>query len=396
MVPGGSARAVVPPGGDALAVVRRRLRTQGLTGPGFADAGEAVRALGAVQAQEFPETTWSLGERSRPSSAGLVAEAFDRGDFLRSHVLRPTWHVVAAEDLRWLLRLSAPRVHAVNGTMYRSCGVGPTERESAARLILAELADGPRTRRELAARLAAGGLPTDGVPLAYLIMSAELEGLICSGPMRGRQHTYALLADRVPDADDGPSGAQALEELAVRYFRGHGPATVRDFATWAGMTLSDSRDAVAAAGERLQRRDGEDGTPWYAGPGGFESSEPMDAADRRAGLPGRCRRPAARALRRDHDRLSRPARRPARRARPAAAGAAGGPRRCSARQLAAPRRRTSGDDRGRALPRARRARTSPLSTRRSRASGPSSACRPTSRSPGCRWSADVRAAERGC
>jgi hypothetical protein len=197
VVSGGNARGVAPVGGDALAVVRGRLRAQGLIGRGFADPARVVRALGAVQAQEFPETRWSLGERCRPSSAALVAEAFDRGDFLRTHVLRPTWHVVAAEDLPWLLRLSAPRVHAVNGTMYRASGVGPAERESAARLIRAALADGPRTRRELASQLVAGGLPAEGVALAYLIMSAELEGLICSGPMRGRQHTHALLADRV-------------------------------------------------------------------------------------------------------------------------------------------------------------------------------------------------------
>src|SRR4051794_30888894 len=156
VVPGGPARAVAPVGGDALAVVRSRLRTQGLIGPGFADPAEVVRALGAVQAQEFPEMTWSLGERCRPSSSGLVAEAFDRGDFLRTHVLRPTWHVVAAEDLPWLLRLSAPRVHAVNATMYRASGAGPAERESAARLITVALTDGPRTRRELASHLSAG------------------------------------------------------------------------------------------------------------------------------------------------------------------------------------------------------------------------------------------------
>jgi len=115
-------------GGTALAVVRRRLRTQGLTGPGLANATEAVRALGAVQAQEFAETTWSLGERCRPSSGARVQEAFDRGDVLRTHVLRPTWHLVAREDLPWLLRLSAPRVHGVNGTMYRSSGIGSPKR----------------------------------------------------------------------------------------------------------------------------------------------------------------------------------------------------------------------------------------------------------------------------
>jgi hypothetical protein len=280
---------VVPAvGGDALAVLRRRLRTQGLTGPGFGSPGEVVRSLVAVQAQEFPETTWSLGERCRPSSAGvvsagLVTQAFDRGGFLRTHVLRPTWHVVAAEDLPWLLRLSAPRVHAVNGTMYRSTGVGPAERESAARLISTAVGDGPQTRRELAARLAAGGLPAAGFAPAYLIMAAELEGLICSGPMRGRQHTYVLLADRVDDLEAGPRDAAALEELVVRYFSGHGPATVRDFAAWSGMTLTDTRAAIDAAGGRLERRDGPDGTPWYAGGDGFEAVSSAPGAESEAG-----------------------------------------------------------------------------------------------------------------
>ena len=110
---------------DPLAIVRRRLVTQRLAGEPLADAAAVVRWLGAVQAQEFAEAKWSLAERSRDPTDAAVEAAFTRGEFIRTHVLRPTWHFVARDDVRWMLRLTRPRVHALNAYWYRKFEIDP-------------------------------------------------------------------------------------------------------------------------------------------------------------------------------------------------------------------------------------------------------------------------------
>ena len=223
---------------DRLATVRRRVREQRLTGEPFDSPAAVVGFLGAMQAQEFAEAKWSISERAGGLTETEVDDAFDRGEILRTHVLRPTWHFVTPADIRWLLALSAPRVHAGNRSRYRDLGLGEDVLARSHEVIAQELADGdPRTRRELGATLAAAGVDTEGQRLAHTMMHAELEQLVVSGPRRGKQHTYLLFEQRVPPAT-GPAGDEALVELALRFFRSHGPATVRDFCWWSGLRLS--------------------------------------------------------------------------------------------------------------------------------------------------------------
>ena len=253
---------------DALTTVRRRLVTQRLAGDGLAGPGEVVRWLGAVQAQEFEEAKWSLVERTRACTHADVEAAFARGDIIRTHLLRPTWHFAARGDLRWLLRLTRPRVHALNRSLYRKLEVDADVLARAHGVLARVLADGePRTRRELAARLAAEGVEVEGIRLAYVLMHAELEELICSGPRRGKQQTYALFDQRVPTSPlDDLSRERALSELALRYFRSHGPATIRDFTAWSSLTVADARLALERAGRELERAEDEAGKVWYAAP----------------------------------------------------------------------------------------------------------------------------------
>ena len=133
-------------------------------------------------------------------------------------------------------------------------------------MVASELADGEaRTRPELGAALARAGIAAEGFRLGYLLMHAELEGLVCSGPRRGRQHTYALLAQRAPGAAVLPREA-ALAELTQRFFRSRGPATVRDFTTWSSLTAADARAGLALVGDELERVEAR-GTEWYSAPG---------------------------------------------------------------------------------------------------------------------------------
>lgn len=251
---------------DPLEIVRRRLVSQRLAGGGFDGVADAVGWLGAMQAQEFAEAKWSLGERIRDSTDAEIEAAFSRGDIIRAHALRPTWHFLARDDARWILRLTRPRVHALNAYWYRQAQLDGALFARSEAVLSSALADGePRTRTELAARLADAGIEAQGPRLAYIFMHAELEELLCNGPRRGRQHTYALFDDRVPvTALDGRSRESALAEFAYRYFRSHGPATIRDFTTWSSLPVSETRAALAQMDDRLDAISDEDGTVWYS------------------------------------------------------------------------------------------------------------------------------------
>jgi hypothetical protein len=251
---------------DPLDIVRQRLVNQRLAGDAFATVADAVGWLGAVQAQEFAEAKWSLAERVGDCTDTDVEEAFSRGDIVRTHVLRPTWHFVTREDARWILRLTRPRVHALNAYWYRRAGLDDTVFARADEVFVRALAGGePRTRTELAAGLAGVGIEAAGPRLAYLLMHAELDEIICNGPRRGRQHTYALFDDRVPlAADDHRPYETALDEFALRYFRSHGPATVRDFASWSSLPVRDVRAALARLEDKIESVVDEDGTVWFS------------------------------------------------------------------------------------------------------------------------------------
>jgi hypothetical protein len=237
------------------AIVARRLRAQRLTGAPCATPEEVVGLLGAVQAQDYGPAMWSIGRRTAGATDTLVEEAFAAGRIIRTHVLRPTWHFVLPGDLRWLLAATAPRIRARDARRYRELGLDQaTLRRSSSALAAALRGGGQLTRAEAAAVLTAAGVGVEGQRLPYLLMAAELEALICSGPRRGRQHTYMLVDERAPAARDLPRD-EALAELARRFFAGHGPATDKDFAVWASLTLAEARAAMGGAAGQLRREE---------------------------------------------------------------------------------------------------------------------------------------------
>jgi hypothetical protein len=228
-----------------LESIARRLRAQRLTGEPHATAAEAVAWSGAVQAQEFPDAKWSLGMRIAGATDASVEAAFARGEFVRVHALRPTWHFVAPADLRWIQRLTAARVHKLAAYYFRQQGLTPRVLSKAHAAIERALADGPLPRRDL---LPAVGL--DNPVLGNALMHAELECLIVSGPRRGKQHTYRLADGVIPPAPER-SREEDLAELATRYVRSHADATEHDFAWWSSLTVTEARAGLAAARERL-------------------------------------------------------------------------------------------------------------------------------------------------
>lgn len=230
-------------------VLDARLRNQGLDASPHRTPHQVVAWLGAVQAQDYYGAAWALALRANGLTLADVDAALARGRILRTHVLRPTWHLVAPADIRWMLALTSPRVHAAMRPYDRRLELDGRVYAKARTLITTALEGGHfLTRAELSQVLRRGGIEATGSRLAHIAMHAELEADICSGPRRGAQFTYALLAERAPRARTLRRD-EALATLARRYFRSHGPATVHDFAWWSGLTMADARAGVAAAAE---------------------------------------------------------------------------------------------------------------------------------------------------
>jgi hypothetical protein len=238
----------------SLEIAHRRLHNQHIARATFKKPGDVVRWLGAVQAQDYAGAKWALGLRLQGATDDDVERAFADGSILRTHLMRPTWHFVAPSDIRWLLALTAPRVHVANAFMYRKLGLESSIFKRSDAALARALGGGTHlTRDELRSALEQAGIATgDGVRLAYLVMHAELEGVLCSGGRRGKQFTYALLDARVPHART-LGREEALAELAGRYFRSRGPATMQDFAKWSGLTLADARRGLEAVKARLRQ-----------------------------------------------------------------------------------------------------------------------------------------------
>lgn len=231
----------------------QRLFAQRLTGEPFASPVEAVRWLGAVQSQDYGGAKWALAQRSIAATDAELDRLFDQGTILRTHVLRPTWHFVLPEDIRWLLELTGPRIRLGLAGRYRQLEIDATAIRRSEEALANALAGGRYlTRPEVAQVLAAAGIVVEGQRLPHLIMAAELDRLITSGPRRRNEFTYALLEERVPNSYKLDRD-EALAELSRRFFRSHGPAQVQDFVWWSGLTAADVRSGISSAGATLGR-----------------------------------------------------------------------------------------------------------------------------------------------
>jgi hypothetical protein len=244
-------------------LLRLRLRHQRLLASSLSSPIEVVSALGAVQSQDFPSACWAVVQRARGLAEADVVRALDEGTIVRTHVLRPTWHFVAPKDLRWMLALTGPRVQAIATVYHRHTGIDRRMLARSKDVLARELEGGRyRTRPELAAAFKRARLPVEPLRVSFLVMDAELDGLVCSGPRRAKRFTYALVHERVPAAVPLDRDA-AVAELARRYFSSHGPATLRDFAWWSGLTQRDGKAGLDQLGEAFESSVVDGVTFWY-------------------------------------------------------------------------------------------------------------------------------------
>jgi hypothetical protein len=257
-------------------IAEPRLQRQFISHVGPRRPVDVVAWFGAMQAQEYDAARWAVGLRMPDGVTDAdIERAFDEGRILRTHAMRPTWHFVPPADIGWLLELTGPNVQRVMAPYNRHLELDARTLTRGTDIIGRALRDHRYlTRAELAGRLQRAGLPMASQRLAHLVMHAELERVICSGPRRGKQFTYALLAERAPAAAR-LSRDDALATLAHRYFRSHGPATLLDFRWWSGLKADDARRAVEAAGARREEHDGR--VYWTTG-------RPRRGITRRAGV----------------------------------------------------------------------------------------------------------------
>lgn len=229
-------------------LIHRRLASQFLLRPGHGLATDVVRALGAVQSQDYAGAKWALGQRVAAATDASIDRLFDAGLILRTHVLRPTWHFVLPEDIRWMLALTAPRISAAMASYNRKFGLTPAVFRRCNDTVARALEGGRHlTRSELRAALARAGIHAAPQPLGHIMMQTELDGVTCSGARRGKQFTYALFDERVPGSG-GRDRDESLADLTLRYFRTRGPATIADMSWWAGLTQADVKRGLEIAG----------------------------------------------------------------------------------------------------------------------------------------------------
>lgn len=265
---------------DRSEVVRWRLATQRLSSAPLASAADVVRLLTCVQSQERDHALFSLGLRSRRRTYAAVRRELDRGAFLRTHILRPTWHFVLPSDLRWILELTSPRVLSSMAARHRQLGLDDPGLVDAGLALLSKTLQDKHflTRPELGEVFTGHGSPiAPGEQLGHLLLVAELRGLVCSGPTKGVHHSYALVDEVVPPT---PSldREEALRELVRRFFTGHGPASVKDFTRWSSLTVADTRAALADLGDELEQVDVDGTLHWFGRDGRPRRSPAAPAA----------------------------------------------------------------------------------------------------------------------
>ena len=241
-----------------------RLLNQQLLNPLFREPKELVSWMGAMQAQNYSMVKWAVGMRLKSATIQAVEKALHEGEILRTHVMRPTWHLVAAEDIRWMLKLSAQRIISANDSFAKGYDLDiPNELYTKAHDLLEKILCGKKslTKQEIAEHFNRSGIVADNRRMTRFMARAEQEGIICSGEDRGSKCTYALLEERVPPMPELTKD-ESLARLARSYFRSHSPAVLQDFIWWSGLPVSDAKQAVYLIASELTTEQWKEQT-WY-------------------------------------------------------------------------------------------------------------------------------------
>ncbi|MEY4876967.1 MAG: hypothetical protein RL708_2116 [Bacteroidota bacterium] len=260
-------------------IPHHRLHTQQIAQQQFQQPNELLNWMGAMQAQDYEMSKWAVALRLQPQanskfnqpspigegkgevkqqnefgiSENKIETALNNGELIRTHILRPTWHIVAPENLRWMLDLSAPQLSRTLNSYSKSVGMDAKTLLQSEKIILKLLAQKNHcTRDEIMALLQSEKINTDNYRSAHIMFHAELNGLVCNGIRKGKENTYALLDERIP-ASKKINRDEALAKLATIYFQSHSPATLKDFSWWSGLNQTDAKKAIDFISKNLEK-----------------------------------------------------------------------------------------------------------------------------------------------
>jgi hypothetical protein len=239
-----------------------RFFNQNISGERFRTPKEIVNWLGAVQAQDYNMAKWALGVRLPGSTHEKIEAAINQGDIIRTHVLRPTWHFVSPEDVMWMLELSADNINRIMNSNNRRLGLDEKVFKKCNTLIEKLLRDGNYlTRKEIMAALEKKRIQTNELRSSHIMLRAETDRIVCNGPKKENQFTYALLSEKA--VSKKLSKEEALTLLAKKYFQSHGPATLQDFSWWSGLSVADSKIGLENIKDEMHGEEVKENMFWF-------------------------------------------------------------------------------------------------------------------------------------
>ncbi|MEO6719040.1 MAG: winged helix DNA-binding domain-containing protein [Ferruginibacter sp.] len=225
-------------------IANTRLLSQQIAGSKFTTVRDLVGWMGAIQAQDYAMAKWAIGARLTGSTTATVETALNNGEIIRTHLMRPTWHFVAATDIYWMLELTAPQIRILMRSRDKELELSEKIYKKSNSIIKKALADGKHlTREALMLELEKAKIATDNYRSGHLMLRAEMDGIVCSGAIKANKQTYTLLEDWVPKPKTVTKD-EALKKLATKYFSSHCPATLNDFIWWSGLPVRDGRNAL--------------------------------------------------------------------------------------------------------------------------------------------------------
>jgi len=255
-------------------IAGQRLANQSIAPAALATPAEVVSSLGAVQAQDYASGLWAVGLRLQAATQQTIEQAISNKEIVRTWPMRGTLHFVTAVDIRWLLALLTPRVMARATGRHKQLELDESVFTQAQALLVSALENGHQlTRSQMMDVLERGGITTTGQRGYYILWWAAQTGLICFGPRQGKEDTFVLLDEWLPDGKQF-NREESLAELAHRYFTGHGPATLQDFMWWSGLPAAAARTGLEMVKTELISEEINGRTYWLSGATMPQTSSP--------------------------------------------------------------------------------------------------------------------------
>jgi hypothetical protein len=245
-------------------ILNLRLHSLQLAGNLPGTPAEVVSRLGALQAQDYEGAKWSIAIRTQQNSQTDVEKAIEERSIVRTWPMRGTLHFIASDDVRWMLKLLTPRIVSGMAGRNRQLELDQSIFNKSQDLLLRAM-EGTKqlVRSEVYSILEANGIVTSNQRGIHIINYLAQNQILCHGTHNQKQPTYVLLDDWIPKSKE-LSIEEGHAEIAFRYFKSHGPATLQDFVWWTGLKITDARLALNSINQKLASENIEGNTYWFA------------------------------------------------------------------------------------------------------------------------------------